>query len=145
MNKKAKWLLAMLELVMRDSKAAMAVFAAYIDEDLCYEYFSDGLPKETFEAIRDALKTDEEFRKAVSLSGIVDRGVKRYVRAALDDYDMWFHFQDGIDKILSDQELCSKLTVHERNVVRGLFALWREGKLNDLTWDSCLMTLRKTA
>ena len=97
MNKKAKWFLTMLELVMRDSKAVMAIFAAYIDEDLCYEYFSDGLPNETFETVRDALKMDKEFRKAVSLSGIVDRGVKRYIQAAMDDYDMWYHFLDGID------------------------------------------------
>lgn len=145
MIERMKWLLAMLELVMRDSKATMAVFAAYIDEELGYEYFSDGLPRETFEILRDALKADEDFRKAVALSGIADRGVKRYIRAALDDYDMWFHFLDGINKILSDRELCGKLSVHERNVVRGLFTLWNDGKLNASTWDGYLVNLRKTA
>ena len=145
MTERMKWLLAVLELVMRDNKALMAVFAAYIDEDLCYEFFADGLPRETFDILRDALRVDEDFRKAVTLSGIIERGVKRFTRASMDDCDMWYHFLDGIVKILSDQELCGKLSVHERNVVRGLFVLWQEDKLNDLTWDSCLMNLRKTA
>ena len=144
-SNKARWLLAVLELLMRDSKVLMTIFAAYIDERLCYEFFADGIPHRIFDLFSDAIRDDEDFRIAVKTSGIVERGVRRYIRTALDDFDMWYHFLAGIDTILSDQELTCKLSVRDRNIVRGLFELWQEGKLNDETWDGYLAKLRKAA
>ena len=131
------------ELLARDSGAVMLLVAADIDDYLCHEFFCEGIPYEHYQLLHDAFETNSEFRKVLRRSGLIEIGVRRYIRTALDDYNMFYHFLDGINNILADTELTCMIPIRERNLVRSLFRLWNEGKLNEKTWDSRLGLLRR--
>ena len=131
------------ELLARDSGAVMLLVAADIGDYLCHEFFCEGIPYEHYLLLRDEFETNSEFRKALRKSGLIEIGVRRYIRAALDNYDMFYHFLDGINNILADTELTCMIPIRERNLVRSLFRLWNEGELNERNWDARLCLLRR--
>lgn len=140
-NSNKRWIDNMLGALAKDPEITMTIFAAYLDEGLCYELFANEIPNKVYEFFCEVIKTDVDFRQAVKKSGIIKRGVKRYVRKAFDDYDMWLHFLDGIDTILANQELSAMLSDNDLYVARGLFELWNAEKLNSETWDMYLSQL----
>lgn len=133
------------ELLARDSTAVMLLLAAYLGDDLCYEFFCEGIPYENYLVLREALDTKYAFRLAMKRSGVMEKGVRRYIRTALDDYNMFYHFLDGISSILSDAELTYKIPIQDRNLIRSLFRMWKNGCLNERNWDVHLETLRRSA
>lgn len=137
-NYEEMWVSILLELFAGNSNAEMVLFAAYINDGLCYEFFCERIRPEVFYALRAGLKADARFRKAVSESAIVQRGVQRFICAAMEDWDMWFHFLDGTETILTTPELTKCLPIQDRNLACSLFALWRNQKLTEETWDSYL-------
>ena len=133
------------ELLARDSVAVMLLLAVYLDDYLCHEFFCEGIPYENFLVLRKAFDESPTFRIVLKKSGVIESGVRRYVRTALDDYNMFYHFLDGISKILSDAELTFMLPIRDRNLIRNLFRLWKEGDLNKSNWDIRLEMLRRSA
>lgn len=141
-NSNKRWIDNMLEALAKDPEITMTIFAAYLDEGLCYEFFAEKIPYEFYVFFCQAIKADSDFRHAVKMSGIVDRGVRRYVSTAFDEIGMWYHFLDGITTILANQELSAMLSDNDLYVARGLFELWNAEKLNSETWDMYLSQLR---
>jgi hypothetical protein len=78
-------------------------------------------------------------------SGVIACGVQRYIRKALEDYHMFYHFLDGISRILLDPELTCMIPIRDRNLVRCLFGLWKSGVLNENNWDIHCEMQRRSA
>ena len=133
------------ELLARDSAAVMMLLAAYLDDYLCHEFFCEGIPYENYLVLQDELDTNLAFRAALKKSGVIEKGVRRYIRTALDDYNMFYHFVDGISSILFDAELTCMIPIRDRNLIRGLFRLWKNGDLNESNWGARVEMLRRSA
>ena len=133
------------ELLARDSATVMLLFAAYIDDYLCHEFFCEGIPHENFQVLREELNTNRAFRTALKKSGVIEHGVRCYIRTALEDFIMFSHFLDGISSILSDAELTCMIPIRDRNPIRGLFELWKKGDLTEDSWDVRFAILRRSA
>lgn len=73
------------ELLARDSGAVMLLVAADIGDYLCHEFFCEGIPYEHNLLLRDEFETNSELRKMLRKSGLIEIGVRRYIRTALDD------------------------------------------------------------
>ena len=143
MKEKISLSMVIAELLARDSGAVMLLMAADIGDYLCHDFFCEGIPYEHYLLLCDEFETNSEFRKVFRGSGLIEIGVRRYVRTALDSYNMFYHFLDGINNILADTELTCMIPIRERNLVRSLFRLWNEGELNERNWDSKLGLLRR--
>lgn len=137
--------MALAELLARDNCSAMLLFAAYIDDYLCHELYCEAIPYENFVALRDGLKKNIEMRTALKESGVIESALRRYISSALDNYDMYYHFIDGIATILSDAELTRMIPIHDRNLTRALFEVWNEGTLTENTWDGHIESFSETA
>ena len=86
--------------------------------------------------LRDELKTNSKMRTRLKESGAIERALKSYIRSALEDFDMFYHFLDGISTILSDAELTYMIPYRDRNLTCDLFNAWKEGTLGWSTWDT---------
>ncbi len=133
------------ELFARDTAVVMLLLAAYLDDHLCHEFFCEGIPYENYLVLREELDKNHAFCTALKKSGVIEHGVRRYIRTALDDYNMFYHFLDGISSILSDTDLACMIPIRDRNLVRGLFRLWKNGDLNESNWGVRLEMLRRSA
>lgn len=133
------------ELLARDSSSVMVLLAAYLDDHLCHEFFCEGIPYENYLVFCDELETNAEFRAVLRKSGLIEIGIWCYIRTALDNYDMFYHFLAGISNILADEELTCMIPIRERNLIRSLFRLWNEGKLNERNWDARISLFRRLA
>lgn len=133
------------ELLARDSATVMLLFAAYIDDYLCYKFFSEGIPYENFLVLRAELNANLAFRAVLRKSGVIESGVQHYIRTALDDYNMFYHFLDGISTIIADSNMTCMIPIRDRNLIRGLFELWKKGNLTEDSWDVRLEMLRRSA
>ena len=138
------FIMEIAELLANDSSAVMILFAAYTNDGLCYEFFCEGIPYEDYIVLRDELTTNLELRDVLKKCGVVESGVRRYICTALDDYNMFYHFIDGISNILADKELMCMLPVRERNLVCSLISYWSEGELTENSWETLLRTLRRS-
>ena len=136
---------ALINLAARDACSAMLLFAAYIDDYLCYELYCERIPYENFVVLRDEFKTNTKMRTALKESSAIERALKSYIRSALEDFDMFYHFLDGISTILSDAELTCMIPYRDRNLTHDLFNAWKEGTLDRSTWDTHLENFGKFA
>lgn len=135
-EQKDMWLSTTLKLLTGNRESEMLLFAAYIDDGLCYEFFCDGVDPKTFDLVHDAFKSDSAFRNAVLDSDIIPRSVQHFISVTFDDYNNWYHLADGTETILSTPDLYNLLPIKDRSLARCLFALWNEGMLDEDSWNS---------
>ena len=133
-----KWLSVVLGLLENNPKAEMLLLAAYIDNELCYEFFCEEIPLEVFNILRLGIEENLCFRRAIIECGILQRSVPYFISASFDGWNMWYHFLEGTETILTSPELIELLSVHDRNLACSLLALWRKRLLNEDNWDSYL-------
>ena len=137
--------MALGELLAKDRCSAMLLFAAYIDDYLCHELYCEAIPFANFVALRDVLKENTEMRTALKESGVIESALQYYISSALDNYDMFYHFIDGITTILSDAELTSMIPIREQNLTRALYNAMDDETLTEDTWDEYIESFSKTA
>ena len=138
-------LTALMELLLRDRKAVMALTSAYFADKLAYELRCEGITARTHDLLCDAVPNDDELRDAMKNSGLLQEGVRRYVNDALSSYDMFYHYLDVIADIAADQDLLAMLDVRKRYIISSLLEYWKKGKLNYQSWDGYLADLKIAA
>jgi hypothetical protein len=136
---------ALMELLLRDKKAVMALTSAYIGDKLAYELRCDGITASTHNSLCDAVRKDEYLRSAMKNSGLLQVGVRCYANDALSNYDTWYHYLDVIAEIAADQELLAMLDVRKRYIISSLLEYWDKGQLDDQSWDRYLADLKIAA
>ena len=145
-KEKMNWLTAIIKLAARDHKVMMALFSAYIENQECYDLFTEGIAYIAGEIISDAVEVDDDWREAVKAAGVVERGVRYVIDRSLEGYDMWYYLLDATETILSDPEMNEMIPVHDRIIAHGLFNLWKENEFYEIdedNWDHYYSQLRE--
>lgn len=126
-----------LQMIASSEVATMALFTAYINDRLGYELFCRELPLELFYMLRSDIEGYLELHDALKDSGILEQGVRHYIQRSLENYDMWVCFLDGTHTILTDTSLPNLLSSDALNIARGLFSAFKDGLVNEHSWDVC--------
>lgn len=142
-NEKIYWLTAIMKLASRNPNVKMTLFAAYIENGLCYEFFSEKIDSDAYDAIVDAINNDNEWREAVKAAGIVEEGVRKVIKASFRGWDLWYYLQDATETILFDPEMNDMIPLHDRIIAHGLYDLCKNDEIDEGNWEYCYGQLRE--
>ena len=124
-----------LQLIENSETATLALFTAYINDQLGYEIFCGDLSPELFDVLQDDIKDYQELRDALNDSGIIQQGAEIYIDKAFEDCNMLYHFMDGVSTILNDQTVLNFVSDDDRHMLECIFELWREGTICEKNWE----------
>ena len=130
-----------LQLIANGERATMAVFTAYINDELGYDIFCEELPLNLFHMLHGKIKESQELRDVLKDSGILQQGIEIYIDRAFDDCHMLYHFMDGESRILKDPVLVSLLSADDRCALEELFERWKDGTINNENWEDALTVI----
>ena len=127
-----------LQMIVSGEVTTMALFTAYINDELGYEIFCGDLPLDLFYMLQGNIKDSRDLRDALKDSGLLQHGVEIYVDAAFDNCHMLYHFMDGESAILHDPILSGFLSNDDRRILEDLFKRWDDGTICDENWEDIL-------
>lgn len=127
-----------LQFIAKGEEALMALFTAYIGDELGYEIFCGDLPLDLFHMLRGNIKDSRDLRDALKDSGVLQKGIEMYIDKAFEDCHMLYHFMDGESTILNDPILSSFLSNDDRHILEDLFKHWDDGTICDENWEDIL-------
>ena len=127
-----------LQMIASGEVTTMALFTAYINDELGYEIFCGDLPRDLFHMLQARIKYSRDLRDALKDSGILQQGAEIYVEKAFEDCSMLYHFMDGASTILNDPILSSFLSNDDRHILEDLFKHWDDGTICDENWEDIL-------
>lgn len=130
-----------MESIVDDKVATMALFTAYINNRIAYKFFCDELPVELFDSWKYVMQNSEMLRNAYQDSVALDCGVETYLKKACKDYDMWIRLLEGTQTILNDSHLVQRLFNDDRCFVEDMYSHWKKGMLNEINWNAELENL----
>lgn len=119
-----------------DELATMALFTAYIDNQIGYEIFCNKLPVKLFNSLKKHLRNAEWLRSAYLASAAFDCGVETYLEKTFEDYGMWCLFLEGTKTIINDPRMIQRLFADDRYFVEGMYSLWCRGMLSEDNWSA---------
>lgn len=124
-----------LQLIARSEVTTMALFTAYINDILGYEFFCDNLPLDLFYMLQGNIKDSRALCDALKDSGVLQKGLEIYIDKAFEDCHMLCHFMDGESTILHDPILSGFLSNDDRYMLEDLFKRWDNGTICDENWE----------
>lgn len=127
-----------LQFIAKGEEALMALFTAYIGDELGYEIFCGYLPLDLFHMLRGNIKDSRDLRDALKDSGVLQKGIEMYIDKAFEDCHMLYHFMDGESTILNDPILSSFLSNDDRHILEDLFKHWDDGTICGENWEDIL-------
>ena len=127
-----------LQMIASGEVTTMALFTAYINDELGYEIFCGDLPRDLFHMLQARIKYSRDLRDALKDSGILQQGAEIYVEKAFEDCSMLYHFMDGASTILNDPILADTLSDDDRNMLAGMLKRWLDGTINEENWETIL-------
>ena len=127
-----------LQMIASGEVTTMALFTAYINDELGYEIFCGDLPLDLFHMLRGNIKDSRDLRDALKDSGVLQKGIEMYIDKAFEDCHMLYHFMDGESTILNDPILSSFLSNDDRHILENLFKSWGDGTICDENWEDIL-------
>ena len=127
-----------LQMIASGEVTTMALFTAYINDELGYEIFCGDLPLDLFHMLRSNIKDSVVLRDALKDSGVLQNGLEIYIDRAFDDCHMLYHFMDGDSTILNDPLLTGFLSNDDRHMLEDMFKLWDDGTICDENWEDIL-------
>lgn len=127
-----------LQLIANGDMATMALFTAYINDDLGYEIFCGNLPFDLFRMLQGDIKDSQDLRDALKDSGVLQKGLEIYIDKAFEDCHMLYHFMDGESTILKDPILSGFLSNDDCHILEDMFKLWDDGTICDENWEDIL-------
>lgn len=130
-----------LQMIASGEVTTMALFTAYINDELGYDIFCEELPLNLFHMLQGKIKESQELRDVLKDSGILQQGIEIYIDRAFDDCHMLYHFMDGESRILKDPVLVSLLSDDDRCALEELFERWKDGTINNENWEDALTVI----
>lgn len=127
-----------LQLIANGERATMAVFTAYINDELGYDIFCEDMPLDLFHILQGDIKDSLVLRDALKDSGVLQKGLEIYIDKAFEDCHMLYHFMDGESTILNDPVLYGLLSNGDRRILEDLFKSWDDGTICDENWEDIL-------
>ncbi len=127
-----------LQMIASAEVTTMALFTAYINDELGYEIFCGDLPLDLFHMLRGNIKGSRDLRDALKDSGVLQKGIEMYIDKAFEDCHMLYHFMDGESTILNDPILAGFLSTDDRHILEDLFKHWDDGTICDENWEDIL-------
>lgn len=124
-----------LQMIASGEVTTMALFTAYIDDELGYEIFCENLPPELFCMLQDNIKGSLALCEALMDAGLLQKGVEIYIDRAFDDCNMLYHLMDGECTILTDPILSGFLSNDDRSMLDDLFKRWNDGSICEENWE----------
>ena len=128
----------LLQLMANNDVATMALFTAYIDDNLGFELFCNDLPLDLFHMLRSSIAESQGLRDALKDTGIIEAGLKIYMNKAFEDCDTLYHLMDGELTILKNPIFAELLSNADRCRLESMFKGWREGVIDDDNWEDRL-------
>lgn len=130
-----------LQLIASDEVTTMALFTAYINDELGYDIFCGELPLDLFRMLQGNIKDSLALRDALKNSGVLQQGIEIYIDRAFDDCHMLYHFMDGESSILKDPVLADLLSCDDRCALEEMFEHWQDGTINNENWEDALTAI----
>lgn len=127
-----------LQMIVSGEVTTMALFTAYINDELGYEIFCGDLPLDLFRMLQGNIKDSSVLCDALNDSGVLQKGLEIYIDKAFEDCHMLYHFMDGESTILHDPILSGFLSNDDRRILEDLFKRWDDGTICDENWEDIL-------
>ena len=127
-----------LQMIASGEDITMALFTAYINDELGYEIFCGDLPRDLFHMLQGNIKDSRALCDALMDSGVLQKGLEIYIDKAFEDCHMLYHFMDGESTILNDPVLYGLLSNGDRRILEDMFKSWDDGTICDENWEDIL-------
>lgn len=127
-----------LQMIASGEATTMALFTAYINDELGYDIFCEDMPIDLFHMLQGNIKDSRALCDALKDSGVLQKGLEIYIDRAFDDCHMLYHFMDGESTILKDPILAGFLSNDDRRILEEMFKGWDDGTIDDENWEDIL-------